>query len=112
MDSFIKYPIFAEHLVRPNDIHPHFRHNYYKFFPPEEDFFCLVRSKLIGMMSDTEQIAFAFAEHPESTPVLEGWHAAQEHGKVSIHPGLVVANMVISTEQASTPFLRSCRVMQ
>ncbi len=68
--------------------------------------------KVIEMMSDPEQSTFAFVMYPESTPILEAWRAAQELGTVGIHPGLVVANMVIPPEQTATPFVQSRRVMQ
>ena len=68
--------------------------------------------KVIDMMSDPEQSTFAFVMYPEATPILEAWRAAQELGTVGIHPGLVVANMVIPPEQTTTPFVQSRRVMQ
>lgn len=69
-------------------------------------------SKVIQMMSDPMQSTFAFVMYPESTPILEAWRAAQELGTVGIHPGLVVANMVIPPEQITTPFVQSRRAMQ
>jgi arsenite/tail-anchored protein-transporting ATPase len=68
--------------------------------------------KVIEMMSDPEQSTFAFVMYPESTPILEAWRAAQELGTVGVHPGLVVANMVIPPEQTTTPFVQSRRIMQ
>ena len=68
--------------------------------------------KVIEMMRDPEQSTFAFVMYPEATPILEAWRAARELGTVGIHPGLVVANMVIPPEQATTPFVRSRRLMQ
>jgi arsenite-transporting ATPase len=68
--------------------------------------------KVIEMMSDPEQSTFAFVMYPEATPLLEAWRAAQELGTVGVHPGLVVANMVIPSEQATTPFVQSRRAMQ
>ena len=64
------------------------------------------------MMSDPEQSTFAFVMYPESTPILEAWRAAQELGTVGVHPGLVVANMVIPPEQITTPFVQARCVMQ
>ena len=69
-------------------------------------------AKVIEMMSDPEQSTFAFVMYPEATPILEAWRAAKELGTVGIHPGLVVANMVIPREQTTTPFVQSRRVMQ
>ncbi len=68
--------------------------------------------KVIAMMSDPAQSTFAFVMYPEATPILEAWRAAQELGTVGIHPSLVVANMVIPPEQASTPFVGARRAMQ
>jgi arsenite-transporting ATPase len=68
--------------------------------------------KVIEMMRDPDQSAFAFVMYPEATPILEAWRAAQELGTVGIRPGLVVANMVIPPEQANTPFTRARRSMQ
>lgn len=68
--------------------------------------------KVIGMMSDPEQSTFAFVMYPEATPILEAWRAAQELGTVGIHPGLVVANMVIPPDQAATTYVQTRRAMQ
>ena len=68
--------------------------------------------KVIEMMSDPQKSTFAFVMYPEATPILEAWRAAQELGTVGIHPGLVVANMVIPAEQTTTPFVQSRRIMQ
>ncbi len=68
--------------------------------------------KVIQMMCDPAQSTFAFVMYPESTPMLEAWRAAQELSSVGVHPGLVVANMVIPPEQATTPFVQSRRAMQ
>lgn len=68
--------------------------------------------KVIEMMSDPEQSTFAFVMYPEATPILEAWRASHELSTVGIHPGLVVANMVIPLEQTATPFVQSRRVMQ
>jgi arsenite/tail-anchored protein-transporting ATPase len=68
--------------------------------------------KVIEMMRDPDQSAFAFVMYPEATPILEAWRAAQELGTVGIRPGLVVAHMVIPPEQADTPFTSSRRSMQ
>jgi arsenite-transporting ATPase len=73
---------------------------------------CAKARQGIEMMSDPEQSTFAFVMYPESTPILEAWRAAQELGTVGVHPGLVVANMVIPPEHTTTPFVQSRRVMQ
>ena len=68
--------------------------------------------KVIEMMRDPAQSIFAFVMYPESTPILEAWRAAQELSTVGIHPGMVVVNMVIPPEQATTPFTQARRAMQ
>ncbi len=68
--------------------------------------------KVIEMMGDPEQSTFAFVMYPEATPILEAWRAAKELGTVGVHPGLVVANMVIPAEQATTPYTYARRAMQ
>jgi arsenite-transporting ATPase len=68
--------------------------------------------QVIEMMRDPAQSTFAFVMYPESTPILEAWRAAQELGSVGIQPGLVVANLVIPPEQATTPFVQARRAMQ
>jgi len=67
--------------------------------------------QVIEMMRDPAQSTFAFVMYPESTPILEAWRAAQELATVGIHPGLVVANLVIPPDQV-TPFARARRNMQ
>ncbi|HSB65425.1 MAG TPA: TRC40/GET3/ArsA family transport-energizing ATPase, partial [Anaerolineales bacterium] len=68
--------------------------------------------KVIGMMGDQEQSTFAFVMYPEATPILEAWRAAKELGTVGVHPGLIVANMVIPADQATTPYTYARRAMQ
>lgn len=68
--------------------------------------------KVIEMMRDPAQSTFAFVMYPESTPILEAYRAAQELSSVGIRPGLVVANLVIPPDQATTPFARARRAMQ
>jgi arsenite-transporting ATPase len=68
--------------------------------------------KVIEMMRDAEQSTFAFVMYPEATPILEAWRAARELGTVGIHPGMVVANMVIPVQEANTDFTHARRMMQ
>ncbi|MCL4465502.1 MAG: TRC40/GET3/ArsA family transport-energizing ATPase [Chloroflexi bacterium] len=68
--------------------------------------------KVIDMMRDPAQSTFAFVMYPEATPILEAWRAAEELHTVGIDTGMVVANMVIPPEQATTPFVRARRDMQ
>lgn len=68
--------------------------------------------KVIDRMRDPEQSTFAFVMYPEATPIIEAWRAAKELETVGIHPGLVVANMIIPPEQVDTPFTQTRRAMQ
>ncbi len=68
--------------------------------------------KVIEMMGDPEQSTFAFVMYPEATPILESWRAAKELGTVGVHPGLMVANMVIPAEQTTTAYTNTRRAMQ
>ncbi len=49
--------------------------------------------------------------YPESTPIIEAW-LSQELATLDIPTGLVVANLVIPAEQATTPFIRARYAMQ
>ena len=68
--------------------------------------------QVIEMMRDPARCTFAFVMYPEATPILEAWRAAKELRTVGIETGMVVANMVIPREQATTPFVRARRDMQ
>lgn len=68
--------------------------------------------KVIEMMSDPDQSTFAFVMYPEATPILEAWRAAKELETVGVHPSLVVANMVIPADQATTPYVQARQAMQ
>ncbi len=68
--------------------------------------------RVIEMMRDPNQSTFAFVMVPESTPIIEAYRASQELKTLDIPTGLVVANLVIPAEQATTPFSRSRRAMQ
>jgi len=68
--------------------------------------------QVIAMMRDPARSTFAFVMYPEATPILEAYRAAEELRTVGIEAGLVVANMVIPPEQATTPFVRSRCAMQ
>lgn len=68
--------------------------------------------KVIEMMRDAQQSTFAFVMYPEATPMIEAWRAARELETVGVQAGLVVANMVIPAQQASTTFAHARRAMQ
>jgi len=67
---------------------------------------------VIAMMRDPARSTFAFVMYPESTPILEAHRMAQELRTLGIEPGLVVANLVIPPDQATTPFAQARRAMQ
>lgn len=69
-------------------------------------------NEVIEMMRDSERSTFAFVMYPESTPILEAYRAVEELRTVGIEPGMVVANLVIPSEQAMTPFVKARRSMQ
>ncbi|MCQ3976067.1 MAG: arsenic-transporting ATPase [Anaerolineae bacterium] len=68
--------------------------------------------QVIDMMRDPNRSTFAFVMYPESTPIIEAYRASRELGTLDIPTGLVVANLVIPPEQATTPFSRARRAMQ
>lgn len=67
---------------------------------------------VIAMMRDPARSTFAFVMYPESTPILEAHRMAEELHTLGIEPGLVVANLVIPPDQATTPFAQARRAMQ
>jgi arsenite-transporting ATPase len=67
---------------------------------------------VISMMRDPQRTTFAFVMYPEATPILEAYRASEELRTVGIQPGLVVANLIIPAEQATTPFVQARRAMQ
>ncbi len=67
---------------------------------------------VIAMMRDPERCTFAFVMYPEATPLVEAQRASEELRGLGIPTGLVVANLVIPPEQATTPFIRARRAMQ
>ncbi|HEX9123921.1 MAG TPA: TRC40/GET3/ArsA family transport-energizing ATPase [Actinomycetota bacterium] len=67
---------------------------------------------VIDMMRDPTRSTFAYVMYPESTPILEAHRMAQELRTIGIEPGLVVANLVIPADQATTPFAQARRAMQ
>jgi arsenite/tail-anchored protein-transporting ATPase len=68
--------------------------------------------KVIDRMRDSNQSTFAFVMYPEATPILEAFRAVEDLSTVGIEPSLVIANMVIPPDQASTDFSRARRNMQ
>jgi arsenite-transporting ATPase len=50
--------------------------------------------------------------YPESTPILEAYRASQELAAIGVATQLVVANLLIAEEQATTPFFQKRRQLQ
>lgn len=69
-------------------------------------------NKVIDRMSDPDQSTFALVMYPEATPILEASRAVEDLRTVGIAPHLVMANMVIPSDQASSDFSRARRRMQ
>ena len=67
---------------------------------------------VIEMMRNPERSTFAFVMYPESTPIIEAYRASEELATVGVPTGLVVANFLIPTEEANTPFTQARRAMQ
>jgi arsenite-transporting ATPase len=63
-------------------------------------------------MRDPELTTFSFVMYPESTPILEAQRASQELAAIGVATQLVVANLLIAEEQATTPFFQRRRKMQ
>jgi arsenite-transporting ATPase len=68
--------------------------------------------QVIAMMRDPQRSTFAFVMYPEATPILEAHRAIEELRTVGVEPGLVIANMVIPSEQCTTAFACARRSMQ
>ena len=67
---------------------------------------------VIAMMRDPARSTFAFVMYPESTPILEAYRMAQELRTLGIEAGLVVANLLIPADQATSAFAQARRAMQ
>jgi len=68
--------------------------------------------KVISMMKDKDITTFAFVMYPEKTPIIEAYRASEELKSTGIETQLVVANLIIPEEQATTDFFRNRRNMQ
>ncbi|MDI2882340.1 TRC40/GET3/ArsA family transport-energizing ATPase [Clostridioides difficile] len=68
--------------------------------------------KVIATMKDKEKTTFSFVMYPEKTPIIEAYRASEELKTVGIETGMVIANLIIPEEQATTPFFRNRRNMQ
>jgi arsenite-transporting ATPase len=66
----------------------------------------------VSMMRDPDRTTFSFVMYPESTPILEAYRASQELASIGVATQLVVANLLIGEEQATTAFFQKRRQMQ
>lgn len=68
--------------------------------------------RVIATMKDKDKTTFAFVMYPEKTPIIEAYRASEELKTVGIETQMVIANLIIPQEQATTPFFRNRRNMQ
>ena len=68
--------------------------------------------RAFSTMRDPELTTFSFVMYPESTPILEAYRASQELAAIGVATQLVVANLLIAEEQATTPFFQKRRQLQ
>jgi arsenite-transporting ATPase len=68
--------------------------------------------RALSAMRDPELTTFSFVMYPESTPILEAQRASEELATIGVATQLVVANLLIAEEQATTPFFQKRRKMQ
>lgn len=68
--------------------------------------------RIIARLRDADRTLFAFVVYPESTPVVEAHRASLDLAAAGIPTQLVVANQVITAEQATNAFFRRRREMQ
>jgi arsenite-transporting ATPase len=66
----------------------------------------------VSAMRDPALTTFSFVMYPESTPILEAYRASQELAAIGVATQLVVANLLIAEEQATTPFFQKRRQLQ
>ena len=69
-------------------------------------------ARIISRLRDPARTLFAFVLYPESTPVVEAHRASLDLAAAGISTQLVVANQVITPEQATNAFFRRRRAMQ
>lgn len=68
--------------------------------------------RVIATMKDKDKTTFSFVMYPERTPIIEAYRASEELKTVGIETQMVIANLIIPEEQATTPFFRNRRKMQ
>ena len=68
--------------------------------------------RAVTTMRDPDLTTFSFVMYPESTPILEASRASEELAGIGVATQLVVANLLIAEEQATTPFFQKRRQLQ
>lgn len=68
--------------------------------------------KVISMLKDKDKTTFVFVMYPEKTPIVEAYRASQELKSTGIETQIVVANLIIPEEEATTDFFKNRRYMQ
>ena len=68
--------------------------------------------KVIKTMKDKDKTTFSFVMYPEKTPIIEAYRASEELKTVGIDTQMVISNLIIPKEQATTPFFKNRRNMQ
>ncbi|GAA0705981.1 arsenical pump-driving ATPase [Paraclostridium ghonii] len=68
--------------------------------------------RVIATMKDKEKTTFSFVMYPEKTPIIEAYRASEELKTVGIETQMVISNLIIPEEQATSPFFRNRRNMQ
>lgn len=68
--------------------------------------------RVISMLKDKDKTTFVFVMYPEKTPIVEAYRASQELKSAGIETQIVVANLIIPEEEATTDFFRNRRYMQ
>lgn len=68
--------------------------------------------RVISMLKDKDKTTFVFVMYPEKTPMVEAYRASQELKSAGIETQIVVANLIIPEEEATTDFFKNRRYMQ
>jgi len=68
--------------------------------------------RVISMLKDKDKTTFVFVMYPEKTPIVEAYRASQELKSAGIETQIVVANLIIPEEEATTDFFKNRRYMQ
>lgn len=68
--------------------------------------------KVIENLKNPEKTTFSFVMYPEKTPIIEAFRASEELKTLGINTQMVVANLIIPQEFATTPFFKNRKNMQ